>query len=111
MSTVAELIEKLRAEATEVDRGSFTLSRSFPKGLSITVSDISDAGHDLRDGHLDNDVRRSLVHHVASKRVRDTEVGRTAIEIARKHPDEYIRDPLASDLGESPLIPRLPERD
>jgi hypothetical protein len=56
------------------------------------------------------DVRRVLVHHIASASVRDTEQGGEAIDLARRHPDEFIRARLHYDLGESALIPALPHR-
>lgn len=56
------------------------------------------------------DVRRALVHYVSSSRLRATEIGRAAIEIARNHPDSFIRERLQYDSGESSSIPCMPHR-
>ncbi|MDB4928152.1 MAG: hypothetical protein JWM10_636 [Myxococcaceae bacterium] len=54
------------------------------------------------------DVRRALVPWVVSAAGRTPELGARAIAIARDHVDEYIRQRVLCDLGESELIPCLP---
>lgn len=56
----------------------------------------------------DLDLRRALVSHVPAGLRRFPDLARSAIEIARSHPDPFIRDRLRADLGESPLLPCLP---
>ncbi|MDO9022286.1 MAG: hypothetical protein Q8S73_31505 [Deltaproteobacteria bacterium] len=54
------------------------------------------------------DVRRALVPWVVSAARRTPELGARAIAIAQEHVDEYIRQRVLCDLGESELIPCLP---
>lgn len=59
-------------------------------------------------GNDDLDVRRALVHHVAAVRAEEPALARAAIAMVRAHPDRYLRERLAYDLGESTLIPCKP---
>ncbi len=58
----------------------------------------------------DVDVRRAVLRHVVAAGKREPELSSRAIAIARTHPDAYIRQRIASDLGESHLLPCLPSR-
>ena len=60
--------------------------------------------------NTDVDVRRVLVPHVVSARDREPVLAERAVAIAKNHTDAYIRQRVASDLGESQLIPCLPNR-
>ena len=56
----------------------------------------------------DLDVRRALVHHIVAVRADHSELAQAAIAVVRAHPDKYLRERLAYDLGESNLIPCKP---
>lgn len=56
----------------------------------------------------DLDVRRALVRHIAAVRADEPELAQAAIAVVRAHPDQYLRERLAYDLGESTLIPCKP---
>lgn len=53
-------------------------------------------------------MRRALVHHIAAVRADDPELAQAAIAVVRAHPDRYLRERLAHDLGESTVIPCKP---
>ena len=85
-----------------------------PSQLIEPVEDVRMAFEDwaLRE-FIDNvavDVRRGLVHHIVSAAEREPVLSGQAIAIARTHPDAYIRQRIAIELGESRLIPCMPHR-
>jgi hypothetical protein len=54
------------------------------------------------------DVRRALVSALPGAARRAPALGAQAIAIAREHPDEYVRQRVLCDLGESNLFPCKP---
>lgn len=54
------------------------------------------------------DVRRALVPVLPRAARRAHSLGEQAIAIAREHPDEYVRQRVLCDLGESGLVPCKP---
>lgn len=59
-------------------------------------------------GNEDLDVRRALVHHIIAVRDDHPALAQAALAVVRAHPDAYLRERLAYDLGESRLIPCKP---
>lgn len=82
--------------------------------LTEPVEDVRMAFEDwaLREfiDNVDVDVRRSLLRHIVAAGRREPVLFAQAVAIARTHADTYIRQRLATELGESRLLPCLRER-
>jgi hypothetical protein len=85
-----------------------------PSQLLEPVEDVRMAFEDwaLREfiDNVDVEVRRSLLRHIVAAGRRAPGLSARAIAIARTHPDAYIRQRIAIDLGESGRIPCMPHR-
>jgi hypothetical protein len=62
----------------------------------------------IENGTLD--VRRALVSYIVSAGAQEPVLTERAMAIARAHEDKYIRQRIASDAGESRLVPCMPSR-